>query len=75
MSTQPVPLDLKPSWLNCFRRLQSATTHIRHTRGLAIIGIKILVNSDGDPIQWTEPHVTLLEPWQKPKDFLALLTD
>jgi hypothetical protein len=70
--SDPIPQDIKACWFNPIRRLQSATSG---NKGLAIVTMKFLVNADGVPIQWTEPNVVLLEPWQKPKALLDLLTE
>ena len=56
-----VPCDIEElsPWLNVIRRLRSVT----HTSsGYAILTIRVLVDADGIPIQWTAPTITLLEP-------------
>ncbi len=50
--------DIKPVWLNVIRRLQS----VARTDGFAVLSIRILVNAAGDPVYWTEPKRTKLEP-------------
>jgi hypothetical protein len=64
-----VPEDIKQTWFPVIRRLQS----VAHTNGLCIISFKVMVNSKGDPVQWSVPQATKLEPWDKPKPVLDLL--
>jgi len=49
--------DLLP-WLNVVRRLRSVSI----TSGYAVLGIRVIVDDHGQPVQWTAPTVTLLEP-------------
>ena len=49
--------DLLP-WLNVVRRLRSVSI----TSGYAVLGIRVIVDDSGQPVQWTAPTVTLLEP-------------
>lgn len=65
-----LPQDIKPGWLNVMRAIQSVT-HRNH--GLAVIKVSILINMHGEPVQWTEPKMTLLEPMRDPKAVLDLL--
>ena len=51
--------DIKPEWFNVIRRLQSVARRGNH---YGILSIKILVDRDGLPIQWTEPQRTGIEP-------------
>lgn len=51
--------DIKPQWLNVIRRLQSVAKRGDH---YGILSIKILVDRNGLPIQWTEPQRTGIEP-------------
>jgi len=71
--------DIKAEWkdvyrsvLNIVRRLQSEAK----TEGCAIVTMRIAVNSDGNPICWTKPEVTRLEPKASCNidDLLAALT-
>ena len=61
MTTNHVPCDIKElsPWLNVIRRLRSVTYT---SSGYAILTIRILVDADGTPVQWTKPVITLLEP-------------
>jgi len=65
-----LPLDIKPGWLNVIRRLQSVT---HRNNGLAVVEMKVLINKFGEPVQWTEPKLTLLEPKRDPSGLLDLL--
>ena len=67
----PIPLDIKPSWFNPIRRLQSVA---QQNHGLAVVEMKFLINRFGDPIQWTDPKITLLEPKRDVNSLLDLLT-
>jgi len=71
MVTEPLPLDVKPSWYNVVRRMQSVA-HQNH--GLAVVEMKVLINKHGEPIQWTEPKITLLEPKRDPSSIIDLLS-
>ena len=53
-------LHIRPAWQKLAARLQHEA---RLTSGYAIVSIKgILVNGHGDPVMWTEPNLTKLEP-------------
>lgn len=77
-----IPTDVKPVWFNPIRRLQSI---VAKSKGLAIVSVKFLVNEKGEPVNWTEPKLTLIEPmgqFQTPEErarrrqaFLDLLGD
>jgi len=67
----PTPSDIKSrNWWNVVRAMQAATAR---NHGIAVIKVAVLVNSRGEPIQWTEPKLTLLEPMRDPKSVLDLL--
>ncbi len=68
-----MPDDIRPEWLSVIRRLQSVARSKNH--GLAVLEIKVLVDANGAPVQWTEPAVTRLEPKGAKDQLLALLTD
>ena len=51
--------DIKKPYQNIARRLQSVA---HKQNGYAIIQMTILVNADGNPITFTEPRLTKLEP-------------
>ncbi len=67
----PIPLDIKAAWLNPIRRLQSVA---QQNHGLAVVEMKFLINKFGEPIQWTEPKITLLEPKRDTSSLIDLLT-
>jgi len=64
--------DVKPQWLNVIRRLQSAC---HGNQGLAVLSIRVLVDAAGEPVLWTEPLRTKLEPKSTALDTLLLLAD
>ena len=51
--------ELWPGWLNFARRLQSVARKGHH---YGIISVKVLVDRNGNPVQWTEPERTGIEP-------------
>jgi hypothetical protein len=51
--------DIRPGWLNFARRLQSVARRGHH---YGIISVKVLVDRSGNPVQWTEPQRTGIEP-------------
>jgi hypothetical protein len=70
--TQQTPLDIKTCWFNPIRRLQSVAAK---SNGLAIITMKFLVNEAGEPVNWTEPAITFLEPKRDKQTLLDLFTE
>ena len=56
--TQDIKAKWK-NWLNLARRLQAEGAK---QQGLAIAKFYVVLNSNGEPVFWTEPKVTLLEP-------------
>jgi hypothetical protein len=67
-----LPQDIRPEWFNVIRRLQSVAHE--GNQGLAVLEISVLVDEKGDPIVWTEPKRTKLEPWRLANHVLRLLT-
>ena len=67
-----VPADLAEllPWLNIIRRMRSAS----FSSGYAVLGIRVIVDDSGTPIQWTAPTVTLLEPRREGGAIDILLT-
>ena len=65
----PLSEDLKPEWMNVMRRLQS----VAKSKGLAILSIQILVDSEGVPVAWTNPERKLIEPKRLTDEILKLL--
>lgn len=70
MSGYQLPPDIKKPWLSPIRRLQGAAGG---QRGLAILTISILVDENGNPVCWTDPKRTLIEPRQRAADILNTL--
>jgi len=70
--TTIVPQDIRPEWFNVIRRLQSVAHE--GNQGLAVLQIIVLVDDKGNPIVWTEPKRTKLEPWRLAGQVLHLLT-
>ena len=69
---QSAPQDVKTCWFNPIRRLQSVA---QKSTGMAIISMKFLVNEVGEPVQWTDPAITFLEPKRDLRTILDLLTE
>lgn len=67
-----VPQDIKPCWFNPIRRLQSVAAK---NNGMAIITIKFVINEEGEPVQWSDPKLTMLEPKRDTNTLLDLLTE
>lgn len=57
-------------WLSVLSRLQSISGQ---QRGHAIVRILVLVDHEGNPIIWTEPKMTKLEPVSRTGDFLEAM--
>lgn len=64
--------DVKSQWLNVVRRLQSAC---HGNQGYAVLSIRVLVNGTGEPVCWTEPKRTKLEPKSVNLETLLTLTN
>ena len=63
-------LDIKSGWMKVVRRLQS----VAPTNGISILTIKVIVDAEGNPIEWIEPTRAKLEPkscsWEELKEKL-----
>ena len=59
-TSKPLPLDIKPAWLNVIRRMQSVARQSYGSQ--AIITNRGLVDPDGNPLNWTAPQVVAIEP-------------
>jgi hypothetical protein len=66
------PLDIRPAWYNPIRRLQSVACK---TQGYAIVSMRIVIDEYGDPVLWTDPQMTKIEPKGDRETLLRLLTD
>lgn len=64
--------DLSPPWLNFTRRMQAACA--RHNPGVIVLDVKVVVDQSGNPVGWTSPKVTAIEPGSKSDQILDLLT-
>lgn len=62
--------DLRPKWLNVTRSLQKAACR---NEGVAVVSARVVVDSGGDPITWTEPDVVRLGPLSSHDDLIKLL--
>lgn len=68
-----LPQDIKHyDWLNLIRSMQAEASK---NNGLAIIEVRVLVDSSGKPVSWTEPRMTKIEPWRRAQVVIDLLTD
>jgi len=61
--------DIHRNWLNVIRRIQSIGRS-RNVVGCAIVSINVVINERGEPLLWSEPKCTLIEPM---KDNMMLL--
>jgi len=64
-----VPLDIKKEWFSLIRRLQS----VAKSEGLSVITFKVLVDKEGNPLGWTSPKRTLIEPKSKSSLIASIL--
>ena len=64
--------DIHPAWLNVIRRIQSIGRS-RHVVGCAIVSINVVINESGEPLIWSEPKCTLIEPMRNNTQLLDLL--
>ena len=63
--------DIKPQWLNVIRAMQAAC---HRNQGYATVAVKVLVNRDGEPINWSEPRLEKIHPRTPMHDVLLDLT-
>ena len=69
------PEDIHRKWFDVVRRLQSSTSNVRT---VSILQLNIVIDKNGDPLLWTEPKLTKLEPRsgrQAVVDLLRQLTE
>lgn len=57
--TTPRDLHILMPWLNVVRRLRDAALGGGSRSAIKII---VIANCDGEPVQWTAPKVTAIEP-------------
>lgn len=69
-------LHIRPAWASFVSRIQGEACK---QRGHAAIRITVIVDAEGNPLLWSEPKMTKLEPMARTADALAqllnLLTD
>lgn len=67
--------DLRPQWCNFARRLQQiASPKAYHdVTAYNILTVEVLVDQEGNPIFWSKPEVTPLEPARGAAAFLERL--
>ena len=63
--------DIKPQWLNVIRAMQAAC---HRNQGYATVTVKVLVNREGEPINWSEPRLEKIHPRTSARDILLNLT-
>ena len=69
------PDDIRRKWFDVVRRMQSTTSNVTT---VSILQVNIVVDKNGDPLVWTEPRLTKLEPRsarQAVVDLLRQLTE
>lgn len=52
----------KATWDQFTRRIANVADRECTNKGFAVISIDILVGADGEPLFWSEPKITRLEP-------------
>ena len=51
--------DIRPKWKNVARRLQSVSNK---NNGFAVLQLSVVIDSNGDPVAWLDPQMSLFEP-------------
>jgi hypothetical protein len=64
--------DIQAAWKNIARRLQSIACG--KNNGIAVLTIRIAIDEWGNPIAWSEPEMTRIEPKRAADDLMRLLT-
>ena len=67
----PADFDAIMRWANVVRQLISMS----RSGGYAVLSIKIVVNSDGLPVQWAKPVLTKLEPRNESVEIITELIE
>lgn len=57
-------------WLSVLSALQARSAESHKQRGHAIVRVIVVVDSDGNPVVWSKPSLTKLEPFSRTGDFL-----
>ncbi len=65
-------LDIKPAWANLAVRLQrlGKTQYINKCK---LIRLTVICDEEGNPVIWSEPECTPIEPGNGAKEWLNLL--
>lgn len=71
---QPVdqPQEISRKWMNVVRRLRSTA---RGQMGIAFVKVIVMVDKSGEPVIWTDPKLTLIEPKLRVEDVLDKLDE
>ena len=65
--------DIHRNWFNVIRRIQSVGRS-KNVVGCAIVTINVVINENGEPVIWSEPKCTLIEPMRNNTQLLDLLS-
>ena len=60
--------NIRPEWNPLVQRLQGVACS---QSGMAIISVTFMVGPDGNPIWWSEPNITKLEPKARAAYFMS----
>lgn len=70
----PIDSDKLPDkWMPLTKRLAGVADRECGNKGFAIVTVEVLVHPNGEPVLWTEPRVTKLEPRLGAFDFMTKL--
>lgn len=65
------PKNIRREWNGFIQRLQGAACS---QAGYAIISIRLIVGPDGNPVVWTEPQLSKIEPLSSREWMRLILT-
>lgn len=65
--------DVRKPWINLARRLQAAASV--ENNGVAILTINVLIDKDNNPLVWTSPECTKIEPRMTASSTLAAVVN
>lgn len=63
--------DVRKPWINLARRLQAEASG--ENNGVAILSFNILIDKDNNPVAWTSPTCTKIEPRTTASSALAAI--
>ena len=66
------PREVTKPWMNFVRRVRSAAA--KHNPGVLILQVTVIVDASGNPVGWSSPRCTPIEPSSKSEEILKLLT-